>query len=121
MSIDNNHLLQYATFPEGAIKNGQSRETSNIGHTIHKTKTNKTKNTTLHVLDTTMRKLNTKLNTIRHYPSYKQLEVKTNPTCPFLIAPSVFRDAYFLVPNPGYLHDRKSRSTNLLFHDRNSY
>jgi hypothetical protein len=23
---------------------------------------------------------NTKLNTIRHYPSYKQLEVKTNPT-----------------------------------------
>ena len=34
---------------EGAIKNGQSRETDNPGHTRYKTKTNKattTKNTT---------------------------------------------------------------------------
>ena len=31
---------------EGAIKNGQSGETSNIGHTRHRTKTNKTKNIT---------------------------------------------------------------------------
>jgi hypothetical protein len=28
---------------EGAIKNGQSRETGNIGYIRHKTKTNKTK------------------------------------------------------------------------------
>ena len=31
---------------EGAIKNGQSRDIGNIGQTIHKTKTSKTKNTT---------------------------------------------------------------------------
>ena len=31
---------------QGAIKNGQSRETGNIGYTRHRTKTNKTKNTT---------------------------------------------------------------------------
>jgi hypothetical protein len=31
---------------EGAIKNGQSRETGNNGHTGHRTKTNKTKTTT---------------------------------------------------------------------------
>jgi len=31
---------------EGAIKYGQSRETGNIGYTRHKTKANKTKNTT---------------------------------------------------------------------------
>ena len=30
----------------GARKNGQSRETGNIGYTRHKKKTNKTKNTT---------------------------------------------------------------------------
>ena len=28
---------------EGALKNGQSRETGNIGYTIHRTKTNKVK------------------------------------------------------------------------------
>ena len=33
---------------EVAVKNGQSRETGNIGHIRHKTKTNKTKNTTQH-------------------------------------------------------------------------
>ena len=38
---------------EGAIKNGQCRETGNIGH---KMKTNKTKNITQYGLDTTMRK-----------------------------------------------------------------
>ena len=31
---------------EGVIRNGQSRETGNIGYTRHRTKTNKTKNTT---------------------------------------------------------------------------
>ena len=31
---------------EGEIKNGQSRETGNIGHRRHRMKTNKTKNTT---------------------------------------------------------------------------
>ena len=31
---------------EGAIKNGQSRETGNIGYTRHRSKSNKTKNTT---------------------------------------------------------------------------
>ena len=40
---------------EGAIKHGQSRETSNLGYTRHRTTTNKTNNTTLYVLDTTMR------------------------------------------------------------------
>ena len=41
---------------EGVIKNVQHRETGNIGYTRHKTKTNKTKNTTQYVLETTMRK-----------------------------------------------------------------
>ena len=31
---------------QGAIKNGQSRDTGNIRYTRHRTKTNKTKNTT---------------------------------------------------------------------------
>jgi hypothetical protein len=31
---------------KGAIKNGQSRDTDNIGYTRHRTKTNKTKSTT---------------------------------------------------------------------------
>ena len=39
---------------EGAIKNGQSRETGNIWHT--RRRKNKTKNTTQCVLDTTIRK-----------------------------------------------------------------
>ena len=38
---------------EGAIKNGQSRQTGNIGNTRHKTKTNKNNNTHL---DTTIHK-----------------------------------------------------------------
>jgi hypothetical protein len=33
----------WGTQDEGAIKNGQSRETGNIGYTRYKTKTNKTK------------------------------------------------------------------------------
>jgi len=33
---------------EGAIKNGQSRETGNIGYTRHKMKTKQNKNTTQH-------------------------------------------------------------------------
>jgi len=34
---------------EEAITNGQSRETGNIGHTGHRTKTNKTKTTTIYM------------------------------------------------------------------------
>ena len=56
---------------EGAIKNGQSRETG---------KTKKTKTKTQHImLDTTICK-ETQITKIRHEPSYKQLEVKTNRT-----------------------------------------
>jgi len=40
---------------EGTINNGQSRITGKIGYTQHKTRTNKTKNTTQYVLDTTLR------------------------------------------------------------------
>ena len=40
---------------EGTIKNRQSRETGKIGYTRYKTNTNKTKNTTQYVLDTTIR------------------------------------------------------------------
>ena len=39
---------------EGEIRNGQSRETGNIGYTRRKKKTQKT--TTQYVLDTTIRK-----------------------------------------------------------------
>ena len=52
----------------------------NIGHTRHKTKTNKSKNATQHVLDTTICKQTHTKNTIRHEPSYKQLDVMTNRT-----------------------------------------
>jgi hypothetical protein len=62
---------------EGAIKNGQSKETSNIGYTWHKTKTNQTKNITHVVHHYTETNTN---NVIRHEPPYKQLEVKTNQT-----------------------------------------
>jgi len=41
---------------EGTIRKGQSRETGNSGYTRNKTKTNKTKNTTQYMLDTTIRK-----------------------------------------------------------------
>ena len=47
---------------DGVIRNGQSRETCNIGYTRHKTKTNNNKtktkknNTTQYALDTTLRK-----------------------------------------------------------------
>jgi len=37
---------------EGAIKNGQSRETGNVGHTRHRTKTYKTQHWTLKRLAT---------------------------------------------------------------------
>ena len=49
-------LATLATQDDGAIKDGQSRETGNIGYTRCKTKTNKTKNTTQYVLDTTIHK-----------------------------------------------------------------
>jgi hypothetical protein len=41
---------------EGAIKHGQSRETSNLGYTRHRTKTYKTKTIIQYVLDTTIYK-----------------------------------------------------------------
>jgi hypothetical protein len=41
---------------QGAINNGKSRETGHIGHIRHKKETNKTKNTTQYLLDTTMRR-----------------------------------------------------------------
>ena len=58
---------------EGAIKNGQSRETDNIAYTRRR----QTKHNTIqYVLDTTIHKQ----TQIRHELSYKQLEVKTNRT-----------------------------------------
>jgi hypothetical protein len=57
---------------EGTIKKGQSRETCNIR--VHKTKKKRKKQ---YVLDTTIGK-QTQITLIRHEPSYKQLEVKTN-------------------------------------------
>ena len=36
------------------MKNGQCRDNGNIGYTQHKPKTNKTKNTTQYVLETTV-------------------------------------------------------------------
>jgi len=59
--------------PKGQSKNGQSRETGNIDENKQK------KNITQYVLDTTMHK-QTHIMQIRHGPSYKQLEVKTNRT-----------------------------------------
>ena len=47
---------------EGAIKNGESRETGNIGHTRHKVKTNKTTYTTQCVLHIAIRKQQTNTN-----------------------------------------------------------
>ena len=66
--------------PKGQSRMDNPEKLAILGTQYTKRRQTKQKNTTLHVLDTTMRKLNTKLNTIRHYPSYKQLEVKTNPT-----------------------------------------
>jgi hypothetical protein len=59
-------------------QNGQSIETGNAGHTRKRIKTKQnTKNPTQCALDTTIRK-QTQITLIRHEPSYKQLEVKTN-------------------------------------------
>ena len=55
---------------ETSIINVQSREIGNISYK---------ENTTEYVLDTTMCK-QTEIMKIRHEPSYKQLEVKTNRT-----------------------------------------
>ena len=57
--------------PKGQSKNGQSRETGNIDEN------KQNKNITQYVLDTTINK-QTQITQIRHGPSYKQLEVKTN-------------------------------------------
>ena len=62
---------------EGAIKNGQSRETGNIGYTRYKMKTKQNKNTTQYMLDITICK-HMQITHLRYEPSYKQPEVKTN-------------------------------------------
>ena len=49
---------------EEANKNGQFRETGNAGYTRHKTKTNKAKNTTQYVLDTTIPKTKPHTNNV---------------------------------------------------------
>ena len=67
---------------EVVAQNGQSIETGNAGHTRKRMKTKqKPQNPTQCALDTTFRK-QTQITLIRHEPSYKQLEVKTNqPGC----------------------------------------
>ena len=55
---------------KGAIKNGQFRETDNIEYTRRRQQIN----TTQYVLDTTVRK-QTQITSIRHEPSYKQLDI----------------------------------------------
>jgi hypothetical protein len=63
---------------EVATQNGQSIETGNAGHTRQRIKTKQIhKKPTQCALDTTIRK-QTQITLIRHEPSYKQLEVKTN-------------------------------------------
>ena len=64
---------------EEVTQNGQSRETGNTGHTRQRKKQKQKKNPTQCALDTTIRK-QTQTTLIRHDPSYKQLEVKTNRT-----------------------------------------
>jgi hypothetical protein len=76
---------------EGAIKNGESRETGNSGYTRHKTKTNKTKNTTHYVLDTIIRVF----VFVFHRLVYHMLSVSLDS--PFLIATLVFSNVYFHV------------------------
>ena len=66
---------------EGEIKNGQSRETNN--KTQDEGKQTKT-NVAHYVLDTTIRK-QTQITSIRHEPSYKQVEIKTNRTSKLVI------------------------------------
>ena len=64
---------------EGAIKNGQSRETD-IKKTSKKKPNKQTnKHTTQYMFDITIRK-QTQIRQIRQDPSYKQLEVKTKRT-----------------------------------------
>ena len=60
-------------------QNKQSIETGNAGHTRQriKTKQKQTKKRTQCALDTTIRR-QPQTTLIRHEPSYKQLEVKTN-------------------------------------------
>ena len=58
---------------DGAIRNGQSRETDNIGYTRRrKTKQKYNRNTTM--------RTQTQIISTRHERFYKQLEVKTNLT-----------------------------------------
>ena len=45
-TLDTQNTGQINEKIEAAIKNGQSRDTGNIGYTRHRTKANKTKNTT---------------------------------------------------------------------------
>ena len=48
-------------------------------------------NTTYYVLDTTMRKKTPQILYIRHEPSYKQLNVKTNRTSIYAVNVTVLR------------------------------
>ena len=65
---------------EVVTQNGQSRESGNAGHTRQRKKPKpKPKNPTQCALDTATRKQK-QITLIRHEPSYKQLEVKTNRT-----------------------------------------
>ena len=73
-TIDPSEKKKMLENTEGASKNGQSRETSNVGF---KTK----KNTTQYVLDTTRCK-QTQITQTRHDSSYKQLDGKTNHHLP---------------------------------------
>ena len=61
-------------------QNGQSNETGNAGQTRQRTKSKRKQKDPIQCsLDTTIRK-QTQITLIRHDPSYRQLEVKTNRT-----------------------------------------
>jgi hypothetical protein len=71
----NTFLLYTLEKTEGAIRNGQSRETGNNGYTRHGTNNKESQ----YVFDTIMRK-QTQITWIRPQLSYKHLEVKTYRT-----------------------------------------
>jgi hypothetical protein len=73
---------------EGEIRNGQSRDTGNIGHTRYRTKTNKTK-----------QKQHSKVDE-KHGPHQKLLYLvcpmlPVSLDCPFFTEPLVFSSIYF--------------------------
>jgi hypothetical protein len=61
---------------EGAIKNGQSRETGNIGWTTRRG--TKQKHNTICIRHYYAQTNTNNVNKVKHEPSYKQPEVKTN-------------------------------------------